>query len=106
MLGLERRDGMHGVGATDLLWRRFGEAEETDLARGDEPGYGADGPFDGRARIDAVLIREIDGVYAEALQRGVAGGANNLGLAVDAGGAERRAGSYSLYGAARRGQAR
>ena len=55
-----------------------------DLARLDELGHGADGLLDRDILIDAVLVVQIDVVDPEAMEAGVAGLADVLGLAVDA----------------------
>ncbi len=55
-----------------------------DLASLDEVGEGADGVLDRRARVDAVLVVDVDVVGAEALERAVDGGAD-VGRAAVAG---------------------
>ena len=84
VLGLQRGDRVHGVGAADRLRRRLGEPEVADLAGLDQLGHRADGLLDRHGLVDAVLVVEVDVVDAEPLQRGVAGRADVLGAAVDA----------------------
>ena len=84
ILGLQRGDAMHGVRAADGPRRRLGEPDVPHLAGAHQLGHGADGLFDRRARVDAVLVVEIDGIDAQALQRGVAGGANVFRTSIDA----------------------
>lgn len=62
----------------------FGEADVADFALANEIGESADGFLDGSFGIDAMLVVQIDSVDAEALQAGVAGGANVSAGAVDA----------------------
>ena len=59
---------MHSVGAADRGGASLGQPDVADLARGDELGQGADGVLDGRLRIDAVLVVQIDVVGAQPLQ--------------------------------------
>ncbi len=61
----------------------LGEAEMEDLACFDQARHGADGVFDGSIGIDAMLVVEIDVIDVEALQAGIAGFADVVGLAVD-----------------------
>src|SRR6266849_4866408 len=70
---------MHFACAANRLRRRLGETEITDLARFHELSHRADGIFDRRIGIDAMLIVKIDSVGAEALQTGFASGADVFG---------------------------
>lgn len=67
----------------DGLGRGFGETEVSYVARFHQLVHRAHGLFDRSVGIDAVLIIEIDGVYAESQQRRVAGFSQVLGPAVD-----------------------
>src|SRR5207344_747213 len=71
VLALHRGDGLHGVGAADGLGGRFGQAEVGDLAGVDELFHRAGDVFDGDARVDAVLVVEVDAVGAQPPQRPV-----------------------------------
>jgi hypothetical protein len=55
-----------------------------DLAGGDEPGHGSHGLLDGHGAVHAVLVVEVDVVHAQALEGGVAGGADVVRPTVDA----------------------
>jgi len=83
-LALEGGDRVHGVGATDRVGGGFGEAQVADLARLDELLHRADGLLDRDRGVHAVLVVEVDVVDTEALERGVAGGADVRRAAVDA----------------------
>jgi len=72
------------VSAANRVRGGFGEADVADFALANEIGESADGFLDGSFGIDAVLVVQIDRVDAEALEAGVAGGANVSGRAVDA----------------------
>ena len=75
---------MDGAGAPDRGRRRLGQSEPADFPRDDQFGHRADGLLDRHARIDAVLIVQVDDVQAEPLQRCVAGAPHVLGRSVDA----------------------
>src|SRR3989442_355192 len=68
VLGLQRGDRMHNVGAADRAGTGLGQPDVADFPRGDEFGQGADGVLDGRVRIDSVLVVQIDVVGAQPLQ--------------------------------------
>ena len=74
--------GMHGVGAADGVGAGFGQPDVADLALGDQFGERADGLFDRRVRVDAVLVVQVDVVGAEPPQRSLDGGADVRGAAV------------------------
>ncbi len=76
--------GWVGVGRADVGGGGLREPEVADLAGLDQLGHGADGLLDRDRLVDAVLVVEVDVVDAEALEAGVAGGADVLRLAVDA----------------------
>ena len=59
-------------------------AQVAHLAGLDQFGHGADRVLDRHGLVDAVLEVEIDEVQTEPLQRGVAGAADVIGMAVDA----------------------
>jgi hypothetical protein len=75
---------VHGVRAPDRLRRGLREPEVAHLALLDELLHRADGLLDRDRLVDAVLVVEVDVVDAEALQRGLAGLAHVVRLAVDA----------------------
>src|SRR4051794_22636703 len=62
----------------------LGEPEVADLALLHELGHRADGLLDRRLLVDAVLVVEVDGVHAEALERRLARLAHVAGVAADA----------------------
>src|SRR4051794_24525989 len=62
----------------------LGEPEVADLALLHELGHRADGLLDRRLGVDAVLVVEVDGVHAEALERRLARLAHVAGVAADA----------------------
>ena len=68
VLGLQRGDRVHSVGAADGCGAGLGQADEADLALSDQLGQGADGVLDGRVRVDPVLVVQVDVVGAEPLQ--------------------------------------
>ena len=80
VLGLQRGDRVHGVRAADRRRRGLGQAEVADLALGDELGQRADGLLDRRARVDAVLVVQVDVVGAEPAQRALDRGRTLAGL--------------------------
>ena len=69
VLGLHRGDRVDGVRAADRLRRGLAQPDVADLALGDELGERADRLLDRRARVDAVLVVEVDVIGAQALQR-------------------------------------
>ena len=83
VLGLQRRDRMHGVGAADGGRRRLGQTEVAHLARRHELGHGPDGLLDRRVGVDPVLVVEIDVVGPQPGQRRIAGLPHVLRPAVD-----------------------
>src|ERR1700692_3811126 len=64
---------MYGMPAANGLGAGFAQAERTHLAVLDELRHGADRVLDRHARIDAVLIIEIDHLHAQALEARLAG---------------------------------
>src|SRR6266568_709361 len=68
VLGLQRGDRVHGVGAADRGGAGLGQADVADLALGDQIGQGADGVLDVGLRIDPMLVVQVDVVGAEPLQ--------------------------------------
>src|SRR5437764_12214889 len=75
---------MHGMSAAQRRRGRFGDAEVTHLARGDEFAHRAPRFFDRHTRVDAVLVIEVDAIDAEPFQRCVAGAVYVLRSAIDA----------------------
>src|SRR5260370_17410925 len=64
---------MNAVGAANGFRARLAETEKADLAVLHQPGHGAYRLFDRHGWIDAMLIKQIDHLDAEALQAGLAG---------------------------------
>src|SRR5437868_1435604 len=69
VFALERRDGLHRVGAPDRLDARLGEAEVLDLPLPDQFLDRAGHVLDGHFGVDAVLVVEVDGLDPEPLER-------------------------------------
>ena len=84
VLALQGGDRLDGVGAADRLHARLGEAEVPDLARLDQLLHGAGDVLDRDARVDAVLVEQVDRVRPEPLQRGVDAAPDRLRAAVEA----------------------
>src|SRR5271168_378523 len=74
---------MHLACAANRRGRGLGQAEIPHFAFLDQLRHRADGVFDRRVGIDAMLIEKIDRVDAEPLEAGFACGAKILGTAVD-----------------------
>ena len=74
VLGLQRGDRVHRVGATDRLGSGLREPDVQDLALGDQLGEGADRVLDRGVRVDAVLVVQVNAVGPEPLQRALDGG--------------------------------
>ena len=72
VFGLERRDGVFGVGPADGRRRRLRQPQVADLPLPDQLRHGPHGLLDGDVRIDAVLVVEVDVVHAQALEGTVA----------------------------------
>lgn len=82
VLALERRHGLHRVGATDCRGARLREAEVLDLSLADQILHGARDILDGHAGVHAVLVVEIDAVRPQALERRIGDGADVLRTAI------------------------
>ena len=68
-------------------WRRCGDLRQPEVphcARLDERGHRADGVFDGRARVRAVQVVQVDVVRAEMFEQLLDGDVDVRGRAVDA----------------------
>ena len=87
VLGLQRGDRVHGVGAADRVGAGLGQADVADLALGDQLGQRADGVLDRGVRVDPVLVVQVDVVGAEPLQRALDRGADVGRAAVEDAGA-------------------
>src|SRR6266542_330869 len=83
VLALERRDRLHRVCTADRLRARLREAEVLDLALADQVLHGARDVLDRHVRIDAVLVKEVDRVDPESLERGLCDLLDVLGPAVE-----------------------
>jgi hypothetical protein len=86
VLGLQRGDRVHGVGAADRVGRSFGQADVQDLALVEQIDQRGDGVLDGGVRVDPVLVVEVDPVGAQARQGALDGGADVGRAAVDVAG--------------------
>ncbi|GAB3837997.1 hypothetical protein GCM10027610_041080 [Dactylosporangium cerinum] len=75
---------MHRVGAADGVDPGLGQADVPDLALLHQPRERAHGVLDGGARVDAVLVVQVDAVGAEAPQRALDGGTDVGRAAVQA----------------------
>src|SRR5947207_776952 len=98
IFALYRSDRMHRMGTADALGVRLAEAEMAHLALLDEAAHRTDRVLDRHARIDAVLVVEVDRVDPEPLQAGLAGLLHVFGAAVDAVGAAGLAGLAEFGG--------
>jgi hypothetical protein len=85
ILALQRRDGLHGVGAADRARARLGKAEVSDLAFSDQVPDGPRHVLDRHGRVDAVLVEQVDPVGAEALERSFGDLPDVRGTAVETG---------------------
>src|SRR5277367_3117894 len=74
---------MNFVRAPDRRGRRFGQSEILHFACFDEFRHRAYGLLDRSVRVYAVLVIQINVIYAEALQRSITSGAYIFGLAAD-----------------------
>ena len=83
VLALQRGDRLDGVRAADRLHARLGEAEVPDLARLDQLLHRAGDVLDRDARVDAVLVEQVDRVGPEPLQRRVDAALDRLRAAVE-----------------------
>ncbi len=87
IFALDGGDGVGGMRPLQRLGAGFGEAERADLPSFTMLGHGADRLLDRHGGIDAVLVKEIDDLNVEPLQRRFGDGAQMLRPAVHAGGA-------------------
>ena len=69
VLALEGGDRLDGVGPTDRLHARLGEAEVLDLAFLNQLLHRPRHVLDGHVRVDAMLIEQVDGLDLEPLER-------------------------------------
>ena len=83
VLGLQRGDRVHGVGAADRGGAGLGQPDVANLALGDQRGQGADGLLDGRFRIDPVLVVQVDVIGAQPLERTLDGDADVRRAAIE-----------------------
>src|SRR5437899_2200113 len=90
VLRLHRGEGMDLVTPADRRRRGLAEADRAHLALLDEPSHPAHRLLDGHARVDAVLVVEVDDLDAEPLEARVARLADVLWPPVDEVGAARR----------------
>ena len=87
VLGLQRGDRVHGVGAADRGGASLGQADVADFALRDQLGQSADGLLDGGLRVDPMLVVEVDVVGAEPFQGALDRHADVRGAAVEDAGA-------------------
>src|SRR5215207_4918221 len=92
VFGLQRGHRTHGMRPADRIGTGLGQSDVAYLAFGDQLGQRADRLFDGRVRVDAVLVVEVDVVGAEPLERAFDRGLHIVGAAVDDAGAAARVG--------------
>src|SRR5207249_5878383 len=85
VLRLERADRVRRVRTPDSRGRRLGEAEVTHLAGAHQLCHRADSLLDRHARVDPVLVVEVDVLDAEPAERRVAGLTHILWPTVHAG---------------------
>ena len=87
---------MNGMSPPDGCGRSFGKSDVTNFTLLHKIGHRANGLFDWRVRIDAVLVVEIDRVDIQPPQTGVASGVNVFRLSVDSpyGCSPKRSGRY------------
>jgi hypothetical protein len=83
-LGLNRRDRVHGVRATDRVRSCLRESEVADLARLHELRHRPDGLLDRDPGIHPMLVEQVDVVGPESIQRAVDRTPDVLGPAVGA----------------------
>ena len=76
-------DGLDGVGAPEGLRARLRQAEMPDLAVGDQLLYCPGDVLDGHVRVDAVLVKQVDPIGLQALERSVDYLPDVLGAAVE-----------------------
>src|SRR5215218_8962358 len=98
VFGLQRGHRMHGVCPADRLGAGLGQSDVAYLAFGDQLGQRADRLFDGRVRVDAVLVVEVDVVGAEPLERAFDRGLHIVCAAVDDAGAAAGVGDETELG--------
>jgi len=84
VLGLQRRDRVHGVRAADRLGACLGEPQVANLALFDQLGHRPDRLLDLDLGIDPVLVVEVDLLDPQASQRGLAALAHVGGVATNA----------------------
>jgi hypothetical protein len=87
-----------GVGAADRGGTGLGQADVADLALGDQPGQGAGGLLDERARVDPVLVVQVDVVGAEPPEGALGRGAHVGRAAVGDAGAAASVGDEAELG--------
>jgi hypothetical protein len=71
ILALQRRHGLHGVGAADRRGARLGQPEVQHLAFADQVFHRTRHILDRHVRVDAVLVQQVDAVRAQAGQGGL-----------------------------------
>src|ERR1700737_2657099 len=72
------------MSAANRLWRGFGKAQVAHFSCAHQFSHGPDGFFDWSLRVHAVLVIQIDGLDAKALQTGLTAGTYIFGLPVGA----------------------
>src|SRR5690606_6607719 len=84
VLALHRGHRLNCMGAPNGLRAGLGKAEVLDLSSFDELFHCARDVLDGHLRVDAVLVKQVNGFYSEPLQRLVRHLLDVLGPAVEA----------------------
>src|SRR5437868_1238182 len=84
IFALHGGDRVYRMGAPDALGVRLAEPEVAHLSLLDDAAHRADRVLDRHARVDAVLVVEVDRVDPQPLQAGLAGLLHIVGAAVDA----------------------
>jgi hypothetical protein len=82
VLALQRRHGLHGVRAADVLHARFGQTEVLHFSFADQLFDRAGDVLHRHVGIDAMLVEEVDRLDAQAFEGTVDGAADGLGTAV------------------------
>src|SRR5438270_4121617 len=98
IFALHRGDRVYRMGAPNALGVRLAEPVVAHVGLLDEAAHRADRVLDRHARVDAVLVVEVDRVDAEPLQAGLARLLHIFGAAVDAIGAAGLAGLAEFGG--------
>src|SRR5207245_5476736 len=83
IFSLKRRDGMGGMSPANGLWPCLRKPEKTHLPLAHKIRHGSHGLLNGRVRVHAVLVVEINAPDTETAQAGLTSGANVFRSAID-----------------------